>query len=250
MNAEKILEIAKKEIGTKEYPANSNRQKYGAAYGCNGVAWCMQFVWWCFKTAEASDLFYGGGKTASCTALMKYAKANNQWVTKDYQPGDIILFNFDSCKTDADHTGICESATATTVTCIEGNTSDGGSQDNGGEVLRKTRKICLVLGAYRPNYVETIDIKKIQQIVKNTVENIKSIMEANCNVIVKILKKGSKGSAVRALQILLNGYGYNCGSADGDFGTKTETALKAFQKANGLTVDGIAGAKTWQKLID
>lgn len=75
--------------------------------------------------------------------------------------------------------------------------------------------------------------------------------EGVCNVEVKVLKKGSKGDAVKALQILLIGRGHSCGSsgADGDFGSGTDKAVKAYQKANGLTVDGSVGATTWAKLL-
>lgn len=69
------------------------------------------------------------------------------------------------------------------------------------------------------------------------------------DVTVKILRKGSTGSTVKALQILLNGYGYSCGKVDGSFGAKTLEAVKAFQKAKGLTVDGSVGAKTWAALL-
>ena len=64
------------------------------------------------------------------------------------------------------------------------------------------------------------------------------------------LRKGSKGADVKALQEQLIALGYSCGSwgADGDFGTATENAVKAFQKASGLTVDGIVGAKTYAAL--
>lgn len=65
-----------------------------------------------------------------------------------------------------------------------------------------------------------------------------------------LLKSGSKGSAVKKLQILLNGLGYNCGTADGEFGAKTKAAVVKYQKANGLTADGEVGAKTWGKLIN
>ena len=58
--AEKIIETALAEIGVKESPANSNRQKYGKEYGVNGTAWCCQYVWWVFKPAGAAALFYGG----------------------------------------------------------------------------------------------------------------------------------------------------------------------------------------------
>ncbi len=63
------------------------------------------------------------------------------------------------------------------------------------------------------------------------------------------LQQGFKGSdEVRALQKRLKALGYYSGSADGDFGPATEKAVRAFQKANGLTVDGKAGAKTLEKL--
>ena len=62
------------------------------------------------------------------------------------------------------------------------------------------------------------------------------------------LKKGSKGEAVKALQIFLNLNGFSCGSADGIFGTKTQNAVKAWQKANGLVSDGIIGRNSWNVL--
>lgn len=59
---------------------------------------------------------------------------------------------------------------------------------------------------------------------------------------------GSRGDAVRKLQELLNALGYDCGSVDGIFGSKTKAAVLAFQKANGLGMDGIVGLLTWAKL--
>lgn len=75
--------------------------------------------------------------------------------------------------------------------------------------------------------------------------------EEVCKVNLKTLKKGSEGDPVKALQTLLIGYGYSCGSwgADGDFGSATENAVKAYQKAKGLVVDGIVGPATWGKLL-
>ena len=72
-----------------------------------------------------------------------------------------------------------------------------------------------------------------------------------CTVELNVLKMGAEGAQVKAMQTLLIGYGYSCGGkgADGDFGAKTDTAMRAYQKANGLTPDGICGAKTWAKLL-
>ena len=65
----------------------------------------------------------------------------------------------------------------------------------------------------------------------------------------KNLEKGMSGENVRALQILLNGYGYNSGTADGIFGAKTDAAVRAYQKAKGIQVDGIAGKNTMGRLL-
>lgn len=69
----------------------------------------------------------------------------------------------------------------------------------------------------------------------------------------RLLKRTSpmvKGEDVRAAQKALLARGYSCGNsgADGQFGTGTENAVKAFQKANGLAADGIVGENTCKKL--
>lgn len=64
------------------------------------------------------------------------------------------------------------------------------------------------------------------------------------------LRKGSNGSAVKELQELLLARGYSLPNygADGDYGNETVTAVKKFQKDNGLDADGICGPKTWAAL--
>ncbi|MBR5230688.1 MAG: peptidoglycan-binding protein [Clostridia bacterium] len=63
------------------------------------------------------------------------------------------------------------------------------------------------------------------------------------------LEKGSTGAAVKAAQQALKALGYLTGAADGVFGPKTYLAVKAFQKANKLSVDGIIGPKTLERLL-
>lgn len=65
------------------------------------------------------------------------------------------------------------------------------------------------------------------------------------------LQKGDEGDAVKTMQSMLIACGYSCGSygADGDFGNGTLNALKAFQKDNNLTVDGLYGSKSKEALI-
>ena len=62
------------------------------------------------------------------------------------------------------------------------------------------------------------------------------------------LRKGASGAAVSQMQQLLKNAGFNPGAIDGQFGPNTEAALKSFQKAKGLVVDGICGPKTWAAL--
>ena len=62
------------------------------------------------------------------------------------------------------------------------------------------------------------------------------------------LQVGSRGTDVKNLQTRLKELGYLTGSADGVFGTATETAVKAFQKANSLTSDGVAGPRTLNRI--
>ncbi|NLN42198.1 MAG: hypothetical protein GX160_09510, partial [Clostridiales bacterium] len=66
--------------------------------------------------------------------------------------------------------------------------------------------------------------------------------------ITQTLRQGSRGSQVKILQERLNSLGYNAGTADGIFGSKTKAAVMAFQRANGLVVDGIVGPATIAKL--
>ena len=234
--ADKIIEIAKAEIGVTESPKNSNKQKYGKEYGVNGTAWCCQFVWWVFKHAGASPLFYGGGKTAWVPSVRKHYTQKGKWIRRGNgtpKPGDIIIFGNRDDSGSGKHIGIITKVTSSTVYTVEGNTTKSGFSANGGMVAAKSysRSNSNIAGYCSIDY----DDKE-----KETVE-----------VTVEMLKKGSKGDNVKALQILLIGYGFNCGKygTDGDFGSATDEAVKAYQKAKGLSVDGIVGKNTWNKLL-
>jgi immune inhibitor A len=63
-----------------------------------------------------------------------------------------------------------------------------------------------------------------------------------------VLKRGSKGAAVLRLQKALLALGFNPGPLDGDFGSRTEKAVKAYQTARGLDPDGIVGPLTWASI--
>ena len=63
-----------------------------------------------------------------------------------------------------------------------------------------------------------------------------------------VLKQGSRGSEVSTMQKKLKNWGYYTGSVDGIFGAKTTSAVKYFQRKNGLVADGIVGVKTLKAL--
>lgn len=69
-------------------------------------------------------------------------------------------------------------------------------------------------------------------------------------IMLPVLQLGDRGNSVKALQLILNSVdGCSCGDADGIFGAKTYASLRIFQKKNGITVDGICGADSWEKLL-
>lgn len=68
-------------------------------------------------------------------------------------------------------------------------------------------------------------------------------------ITMKTLRNGNKGTQVKVLQWLLNENGYDAGIVDGDFGTNTRAAVRAYQKAKGLEADGVVGKNTWAKLL-
>lgn len=72
--------------------------------------------------------------------------------------------------------------------------------------------------------------------------------EADAWVVKRLLKLVTSpmqtGSDVKELQTRLNAAGFNCGKVDGILGPKTDLAIRKYQKAKGLTVDGKAGKKT------
>ena len=72
---------------------------------------------------------------------------------------------------------------------------------------------------------------------------------STCTVELPIIKQGDNGFPVIAVQTLLSKHNFNVNYIDGDFGPDTLAKVKAFQKAKGLTADGIVGRDTWMKLL-
>ncbi|MEA5042664.1 MAG: CHAP domain-containing protein [Oscillibacter ruminantium] len=150
-----LIDLARAQLGVKECPANSNKVKYNTWYygrDVSGAAypWCMVFVQWCCAQVGVEL----PTRTASCTALMNAAKKAGMWVTSDYRPGDISIYDWGGDKV-PDHCGIITQETPGGYLCIEGNTAVG-NDSNGGEVMERIRPVKSILGAVRPVYVAVL----------------------------------------------------------------------------------------------
>ena len=155
----RLLDMARSQLGVREEPMGTGNVAYNTAYYGRKVhgswyAWCCVFQWWLFQRMGLERLFYGGGKTASCTELYRFYKKKGQTVEKsEIRPGDLVFFVFDGGKSGCmNHIGICESVEGGYVTTIDGNTGD--DEANGGVVARKRRSLKYVGGAARPEYEE------------------------------------------------------------------------------------------------
>lgn len=249
----KVVEVAKSWLGCNE--ADGSHRKIIDVYNAHRPlpvgysvrytdAWCATFVSAVGIQSGLSGIIL---PECSCPRMIELYKKAGRWVEDDsYVPkiGDIVMYDWqDSGSGDntgtADHVGIVEEVNGNTLTIIEGNISNA--------VGRRTLSVDgkYIRGYCCPAYDKS-DYNASESVTETTPQT-----EEVCDVKVKQLRKGSKGAQVKAMQLLLIGYGYSCGpdGADGDFGANTDTSLRRFQNSRGLASDGICGGKTWNKLI-
>ena len=160
MSVERVLAVARREIGTVESPPNSNKQKYGKAYGWDGVAWCAIFVWWVFAQAGCGALI---PKTASTVVMRDWYRKRGEWHTSDPKPGDLVFFKFAGNSNPVNHVGLVEVVERGSLITIEGNTTgtSAGDQRNGGMVARR-RRASNIVGYARPAYSEEDELSQAQ----------------------------------------------------------------------------------------
>lgn len=256
----KIIEKAKQYIGVKESPPNSNNvifntHYYGKTVQGSAYPWCCTFVWDIFRMCDAKDLFCNGNPTAYCPTVESWAKSTKKWYANNQgKAGDLCLMDFGKGR--ASHIGIVEKKNADgTYTVIEGNTSTS-SNDNGGCVMRRTRRTSVIRGFARPDYGTTYGydktsfIKDIQKAIGAKVDGIAG-KETLSKTVTISRTKNNRHAAVLPLQKYLNLLGYDCGTADGIAGIKFHNAVIAFQREHYCITDGeiTARARTWQKLL-
>lgn len=161
MSLSKVIETARNELGVTESPPGSNRVKYWDSYDpkYQGQPWCVSFLWAVFNQAGERMAFFGGGKTASCSMLLRWSREQGLTVpVEQVQVGDIVLMNFHG-KSDPEHCGLVYEVVRDSfgklvgVRTYEGNTSPSdGSQSNGGMVCDKDRLQRQIVAVCRPQY--------------------------------------------------------------------------------------------------
>ena len=155
----RLIETAGTFIGITELPPGTNKvafntHYYGREVSGDAYPWCAAFVWDVFRLAGLSELYLGGGKTASCAEIYTRAKAEGRFVTAaELRRGDVVLYKFSRTAAAANHTGIVTYSSGAYLRAIEGNTSVG-NDSNGGAVMERTRTLENVVGAYRPPFME------------------------------------------------------------------------------------------------
>ena len=148
---QKLISVAIKEVGYSETPANSNRTKYGAWFGLDGLPWCGIFISWVYWTAgyPLGNIGYLKG-FAGCQTAVAYFRKHGAIVT-DPMPGDLAFFDWNNDGRH-DHVGMfSKNLSADEFESIEGNTSLT-NQSNGGSVMARYRKTSTTLFA-RPSLV-------------------------------------------------------------------------------------------------
>ena len=193
----------------------------GKQPSCKGCKWegklafdCRGFTYWCLLNAYGMKLKGGG-----CTSQWGY---NVNWLKK----GDIkdmpnvVCCVFQYYKGKYQHTGL-HIGDGKIIHCSNGV--------QWGDISEKGwTHYAIPVGLYTAE-----EIKMAGKPETDKAENAP-----------QTLRRGSRGDDVKKLQEMLNALGYDCGTADGIFGAKTEIAVRSFQQENGLAADGIAGKNT------
>ena len=269
---DKIISLAKSEIGYHEKASNANLDNKTANSGSanytkyardldaltnfyngpkNGFAWCdIWYDWLFYKTfgaAMAMRMLYQPERSAGagCTYSLGYYKANNRFYSTP-QVGDQIFFGTVSNST---HTGLVIEIKNGRVYTIEGNTSDGVYERN--YILGASN----IAGYGRPNW-DLVGGSGVQSSQSSTptpstqTPSVSNKVGKAFTVTIHELSVGCTGPEVKNLQRILYARGCLAGNnpVDGEFGQNTRDALIKLQKqlfpSTPSEWDGAWGAKT------
>lgn len=145
-----FLNVLRGQLGYVE--KRGNHTKYGAELGVDGRAWCaIVMVWGLLRIQPVIDLRHISTNPYYTPTL--FHDLSNKIPEQDMQPGDLVFYDFPNDGINRiQHVGACEVAPNRNgnFQALEGNTSFGGSQYNGGAFLRRGRNLSSVRGVARP----------------------------------------------------------------------------------------------------
>lgn len=215
-----------------EKTTDSDREsgrKYGKKWIGHTVADCSGLFDWAFRVLGGIDIYHGSNTIWNkyCTAKGELKKGKRD-DGKDLKPGTAIF-------------------THNTNTDVRGHI---GLYIGDGWVIEASGTINGVIKSRITisKWVEWGELKGVNY----EAGPADVITDPEENMTYGTIRKGDKGPVVKYAQQLLMKAGYDLPKykADGQYGAETVSAVKAFQKANGLQQDGIIGPKTWAKLLD
>lgn len=215
-----------------EKTTDSDREsgrKYGKKWIGHTVADCSGLFDWAFRVLNGIDIYHGSNTIWNkyCTAKGELKKGKRD-DGKDLKPGTAIFTH--NTKTDVrGHIGLYIG---------DGWVIEASGTING--VIKSRITIS--------KWVEWGELKGVNyEAGPGDV-----ITDPEENMTYGTIRKSDKGPVVKYAQQLLMKAGYDLPrfGADGQYGAETVAAVKAFQKKNGLSQDGIIGPRTWAKLLD
>lgn len=225
-----LLDLARSQVGYTE--TGNNGTKYGKEYGLDNNPWCQMFVWWLAKHVGLTDKV-DFPHTASCPTALAWFRTKKR-LYDDPLPGDWIFFKWTSNHTtEASHVGLVTKVEGGRVYTIEGNA--GSASDRVIEKSYATRYGCIVGYGRLPLEGRDEDPAPPEDTTLSP----------------RTLQQGMSGNDVRLVQTYLYYCGYRATmyKPDGIYGPRTETAVKKFQAAKGMSQTGKVGPLTWKALL-
>ena len=222
-------------------------------------AWCATFVSAVFVKLGYLSIC---PSECSCPRMVTLCKKMGIWIENENRvpnPGEIIFYDWDDRSNYAttentgspEHVGIVEKVVDGIIYIIEGNYSNSV----------KRRKISVngryIRGFAAPKYdaepnAPAAPSTPATPAAPTTPAAPATPAPTTVTITMPILKKGSKGESVKAVQRMLHCLGYKIGTVnpiDGSFGVKVEAAVKAFQKKKGVPQTAEVDEATWNEFL-